>query len=33
MRFCENCGTQLGDGVRFCPNCGAKMCLEDNDES
>lgn len=25
MRFCENCGTQLGDGVRFCPNCGAQV--------
>ena len=25
MRFCEHCGTQLGDGVRFCPNCGAQV--------
>ena len=25
MRFCENCGTQLEDGVRFCPNCGAQV--------
>ena len=21
-RFCENCGTELGQGVKFCPNCG-----------
>ena len=21
--YCENCGTQLKDGVKFCPNCGA----------
>ena len=28
MRFCENCGTQLEDGVRFCPNCGAQVAQE-----
>jgi len=20
--FCENCGTQVGEGYRFCPSCG-----------
>ncbi len=23
--FCENCGTQVDDGVKFCPNCGTPM--------
>ncbi|WEV70009.1 zinc ribbon domain-containing protein [Bifidobacterium sp. ESL0775] len=23
MKFCNNCGAQLPEGVRFCPNCGA----------
>jgi hypothetical protein len=22
-RFCENCGTAIGDTTNFCPNCGA----------
>ncbi|MDP8953144.1 MAG: zinc ribbon domain-containing protein, partial [Actinomycetota bacterium] len=22
-RFCENCGTQVGETTNFCPNCGA----------
>ncbi len=21
--FCQNCGTQMNDGIRFCPHCGA----------
>ena len=28
MRFCENCGTQLEDGVRFCPSCGAQVAQQ-----
>ncbi len=23
--FCQNCGTQIEDGVKFCPNCGAAV--------
>ena len=23
--FCENCGTQLNEGVKFCNNCGASQ--------
>lgn len=22
-RFCENCGTEIGQTTNFCPNCGA----------
>lgn len=25
MKYCDNCGTQLEDGVCFCPKCGAKI--------
>ena len=25
MKFCSNCGAQLGDGVKFCTECGAKL--------
>lgn len=25
MKFCSNCGTQLGDEVKFCHGCGAKQ--------
>ena len=27
MKFCSNCGAQLGDGVKFCTECGAKIAL------
>ena len=30
--FCENCGTQLGDGEKFCPNCGAPVKGAGNEE-
>lgn len=23
-KFCTNCGTQIGDGLKFCGNCGTK---------
>lgn len=23
--FCDNCGTELKDGVKFCPKCGAEV--------
>ena len=23
--FCEECGTQLEEGMLFCPNCGMKV--------
>lgn len=25
MAFCNNCGTQVQDGVQFCPSCGQAM--------
>ena len=25
MKFCQNCGAQLSDGVKFCTECGAKI--------
>lgn len=23
--FCENCGTNVPDGIKFCPECGAEI--------
>ncbi len=25
--FCENCGTQVGEGYRFCPSCGKSFSV------
>lgn len=25
MAYCENCGTELTDGVKFCKHCGARV--------
>ena len=25
MKYCPNCGTQIGEGVTFCPNCGSAI--------
>lgn len=27
--FCEECGTELKDGVKFCPECGTKVKPKD----
>lgn len=24
-KFCQNCGSPLGEGVRFCPSCGSSV--------
>ena len=34
MVKCQNCDTELDDGVKFCPNCGSKVVelLEDSNE-
>jgi uncharacterized membrane protein YvbJ len=29
MRYCENCGNQVGEVARFCPNCGHAQGSED----
>lgn len=26
--FCNNCGTELEDGITFCPNCGTKVSID-----
>ena len=27
--FCEQCGSQVADGVKFCPNCGAAIMYDE----
>jgi len=27
MLKCNNCGTEIGDGMKFCPNCGAEIVV------
>lgn len=24
--ICQNCGTQIEEGMSFCPKCGMKVC-------
>ena len=30
MRYCSNCGNQLGDNAQFCQNCGAAIDKAEN---
>lgn len=28
MKFCTNCGTEIGTGIRFCSNCGQTLAID-----
>ncbi len=33
MKFCSNCGSQIGDGVKFCPSCGSPVQSSDEENA